>query len=316
MQLAGLAHMGIGDAPKADQMVFLHHCQRTGLDPFAKQVYMIGRAGDVTRQDDQGRTITERGTIYTIQTGVDGYRLIGTRAAARVGDTLEHEQPQWCDEEGEWFNYWPKSKGTPAACRYTIRKNGLAITAVCNYDEYAQYSGRGELTPMWKKMPANQLAVRTECQAWRKAYPADFSGLGLEGDPQHHTVIDAETGGIQGPPPAQRRQPTGRGVAGLEQHLGGPSNSGAKPVIEGEVVGDAPGGGLTEKQHQAIVAGLNALFPPGVAGRGDYVRTAIKADVANLRALTTEQADELLLVIAEHTSCAAEPATAAAEFNE
>ena len=62
-------------ANNADLAVFFHHCARTGLDPFARQIYLIGRGGK-----------------QTIQTGVDGFRLVARRnrllgewAAAKMG---------------------------------------------------------------------------------------------------------------------------------------------------------------------------------------------------------------------------------------
>ena len=42
-QLAALKQIGLANAPKPELAVFLHYCQRTGLDPFARQIYMIER---------------------------------------------------------------------------------------------------------------------------------------------------------------------------------------------------------------------------------------------------------------------------------
>ena len=42
-QVAMLQHIGVENATDSDLQVFFHQCQRTGLDPFARQIYMIGR---------------------------------------------------------------------------------------------------------------------------------------------------------------------------------------------------------------------------------------------------------------------------------
>ena len=49
-QLAALKQIGLGNAPKGDLAIFLHHAQKTGLDPFARQIYMIQRGGQYTIQ--------------------------------------------------------------------------------------------------------------------------------------------------------------------------------------------------------------------------------------------------------------------------
>lgn len=222
-QVALLRQVGIEDATDADLDLFFHHCRRTGLDPFARQIYMVGRDTkiNVRVQLPNGNTRVEekRVTKFTIQTGIDGYRLIGERTAAVNGDEIEHDEPLWRGKPGtdydRWLDYWPESAGSPAACKYTIWKNGKRRTAVVNFGEYAQYSGRGELTSMWKKMPANQIAKCAEAQAWRKAYPADFSGIILEGTDQGQ-VIDSD-----GAPARVRSERVGRGVDSLRQ-LGDP----------------------------------------------------------------------------------------------
>lgn len=218
-QIALLRQVGVEDASPADLDLFFHICRRTGLDPFARQIYMIGRDTKVKvrvqLENGNSRVEEQRVVKFTIQTGIDGYRLIGERTAARNGDEIEHDEPLWRGKPGteydRWLDYWPDSAGSPAACKYTIWKNGKRRSAVVNFSEYAQYSGQGELTSMWKKMPANQLAKCAEAQAWRKAYPADFSGLILEGTEQGQ-VIESD-----GAPARVRSERVGRGVDALRQ---------------------------------------------------------------------------------------------------
>ncbi|MDN6659578.1 MAG: recombinase RecT, partial [Acidipropionibacterium jensenii] len=72
-QEAALRHAGV-NAPAADLAVFFHQCKRTGLDPFARQIYMIARQGK-----------------QTIQTGIDGFRLIARRATDATNGTLGYK---------------------------------------------------------------------------------------------------------------------------------------------------------------------------------------------------------------------------------
>lgn len=234
-QVAMLRQIGVEDAEPADLDLFFHICQRTGLDPFARQIYMIGRETDVKVRvpldNGNSRVETKRMTKFTIQTGIDGYRLIGVRASRAQGDQTSHDEPLWRGKPGtdydRWVDYWPESAGQPAACKYTIWVNGQRHTAVCNFNEYAQYSGKGELTSMWKKMPANQLAKCAEAQAWRKAYPADFSGVILEDAAQHAaTIIDAE-------PVRSEPRKGGRGLEGLRDAVAAtPASAPAPSVVD------------------------------------------------------------------------------------
>src|SRR5690606_39397880 len=88
-QKAALAQLGIADAPAGDQLVFLHYAQRTGLDPFAKQIYMIGRR----EWDAKTRQETYR---YTTQAGIAGLRA----TAAPTGPYDARTPPRRAGEGG------------------------------------------------------------------------------------------------------------------------------------------------------------------------------------------------------------------------
>jgi phage recombination protein Bet len=144
------------DATDTELALFGQVCQRTGLDPFAKQIYGIKRKGRLT-----------------IQTGIDGFRL----QAQRSRDYAGQEGPQWAGEDGVWRDVW-LSKEPPSASRVGVYRKGWTrpVWGVATWSEYAQY-GREGLTEMWKNMPSNQLAKCAEAQALRKAFPAELSGL-------------------------------------------------------------------------------------------------------------------------------------------
>jgi phage recombination protein Bet len=170
-QEAGLAQLGLAKADPGDLLVFMHVAQRTGLDPFAKQIYMIGRNGRELI-DGQWTNVVKQ----TIQTGIDGFRLVARRSADRLGETLEYEDTEWCGNDGVWADVWTHSTA-PAAARVTVVRNGRRFPGVALYREYVQTKANGDPNAMWSKMPANQLAKCAEALALRKAYPQDLSGL-------------------------------------------------------------------------------------------------------------------------------------------
>ena len=70
-QLAALRSAGIEeDVSEGELTAFLHECQTRKLDPFTKQIYLIGRFDKRARRK-----------VYRSQTGIDGFRLVARRAA-------------------------------------------------------------------------------------------------------------------------------------------------------------------------------------------------------------------------------------------
>ena len=223
-QIAILRQLGIEDASQGDLDLFFHYCRTTGLDPFRKQIYMIGRNTKVVEWVDQGgrREKQERWvTKYTIQTGIDGYRRNGREAAKALGDTISFDGPYWCGDDGQWVDVWV-SRSAPFAAKFTVIRNGEKFTGVAHFDEFVQtnaiYEGTGqsrrktgeEPNSMWAKMPRNQIAKCAEALAWRRAYPDDFSGLILE-DTAQSTVIDQD-GNPETVAPQPRQRPAGGGL--------------------------------------------------------------------------------------------------------
>lgn len=215
-QVAALRQMGVEKASEGDLAVFLHVSQRTALDPFARQIYMIGRPAGEKVNGQWVDTMK-----YTIQTGIDGFRVVARRAAARDAEELEYEDTLWCGPDGQWVDVWVANT-PPAAARVTILRGGKRFPATVSYAEYVQRKKNGDPTAMWAKMPANQLAKCAEAQALRKAYPQDFAGLYADeemGQADNAAPGPARrTGGLGGALAARRgdQQPAPSGPAPLD----------------------------------------------------------------------------------------------------
>lgn len=144
---------GISDQ---ELMLFGRVCKRTGLDPFARQIYAITRSGRMT-----------------IQTSIDGFRVIAQRSGSYNGQ----EGPFWCGDDGVWRDVW-LSKKAPCAAKVGVYRKGAQypITGIALWEEYAQ-GFKGSLSAMWSKMPTVMLAKCAEAIALRKAFPQDLSGI-------------------------------------------------------------------------------------------------------------------------------------------
>lgn len=139
-------------------MLFLHLAQRSGLDPFSRQIYLIERRAQI---DGQWKTTRQP------QTGIDGLRLI----ADRTDRYAPGREPTYTyDATGSLLT-------ATAYVKKWVRGEWHEIAATAHYDEYVGKTGKGEVTRMWAEKPHIMLAKCAEALALRRAFPAEMSGL-------------------------------------------------------------------------------------------------------------------------------------------
>lgn len=165
-QLAVLRSLGVErHCPKAELANFLHLCQKRRLDPFLKQVYLIGRFSEV-----------EQRYVWSPQTSIDAFRLIARRAADSAGIDYGYEDPVYVDDQGkhysEWVFDWP-----PAAVKWVTVRNGQRFPAQARYGAYVQITRHGQPNRMWKTMPDVLLGKCSEALSLRMAFPEDLGGI-------------------------------------------------------------------------------------------------------------------------------------------
>lgn len=127
--------------------MFLYQCQRTGLDPLTRQIYFIKRSGRMT-----------------IQTSIDGFRLIAERSGSYAGQDV----PVWTyNDKGEIIN-----------CTVTVYRfgpGGQRYPAGVGVAFYKEYYPNPQL--LQKSLAHTMISKVAEALALRKAFPQDLSGL-------------------------------------------------------------------------------------------------------------------------------------------
>jgi phage recombination protein Bet len=134
-----------------EHALFLAACERSGLDPFARQIYAM-----------------RRGNRLVIEATIDGLRI----SAERTGKYSGQLGPEWCGPDGVWRDIWT-SETVPTAARVGIKRSDFTepLWGKALYSEYVQE------TDFWRDMPTLMVAKVAEALAFRKAFPQQFSGL-------------------------------------------------------------------------------------------------------------------------------------------
>lgn len=172
--------------------IFLYQCRRTGLDPLSRQIYSIKRQGKAT-----------------IQTGIDGYRLVAQRTKQYAGmDEILY------DEGLTEYEMLRDGREHPITCTVTVYRlvdgQRMGFSATAAWDEYkppAGQSGNGDA--MWRKMPYTMLGKCSEALALRRGFPQELGGIYTNEEMEQAGPITVESRDVTG----QRREASRGGNA-------------------------------------------------------------------------------------------------------
>lgn len=162
-QLRALA--GLDEASDGDLDMLAKVCQRTGLDPFIREIYLVGRK---TKTGGYRGEPERWETKWSVQTGIDGFRKVLFRAAEKEQKKHSISAPVFYDANGNTHEIWLKAWGNPAAARVEVTLGDSVGVGLATWDEFAQKTNKGEITSMWSKLGPTMLAKCAEAQAHRR----------------------------------------------------------------------------------------------------------------------------------------------------
>lgn len=143
--------------------LFLHVCQRTQLDPFARQIHALKIWNSKENRE-----------VMQIHVSIDGHRLIAERSGQYAGQS----EPEFCAADGKWTTAW-LSDEPPVAARVGVYRKDFRdpVYGLARYKSFVQIDSKGKPVPVWQRMPEHMLAKVAESLAFRRAFPFELGGL-------------------------------------------------------------------------------------------------------------------------------------------
>lgn len=214
------ALMDAGDASDADLDVLAMVAQRSGLDPFLKQIYLVGRR---TKTGGYRGEPERWETKWTVQSGIDGLREVLFRTADARGVDCSIGRPIWFDADGNPHRFW-SGDNPPTACEVEVTLGGRTGYGIATWDQFCQTTKQGTPNSMWSQMGPHMLAKCAKALAIRDVCSL-ASGIYIEEEMgQANNRVFAEAKRTDEP-----AKPLSRGSSGLQAALNAPA---AAPVEE------------------------------------------------------------------------------------
>lgn len=175
---------GLEKASDADLHKLFAVCKQADLNPYLKEVYLVGRW-------------SKQGTVWATQTSIDGFRKATHRYAESKSLPVTISAPIFYDEQGNKRPFWSKKFGDhPEAAEVTVSVGNSSATVINGWDEYVQTLKDGTTNSMWKKMGATMLAKTAEAGAHRRVCPLT-AGLYVDEEMQQASNPVSATATVQ-----------------------------------------------------------------------------------------------------------------------